>query len=95
MPEKLSKRVYFPKNLSRPVALFADNNFRNPFICAIFVINFVTINKHNQIGILFNSARITYIGYNGGTGNGRDTRCRAPPAQIRTCAINAYGSYLR
>lgn len=25
---------------------------------------------------------------------GRDTRCRVPPAQIRTCAANAYGSYL-
>jgi hypothetical protein len=25
---------------------------------------------------------------------GRDTRCRAPPAQIRTRGIPAYGSYL-
>ena len=25
---------------------------------------------------------------------GRDTRYRVPPAQIRTCATNAYGSYL-
>jgi hypothetical protein len=25
---------------------------------------------------------------------GRDARCRAPPAQIRTSGIPAYGSYL-
>jgi len=28
------------------------------------------------------------------TGRSRDAGCPAPPAQIRTCAANAYGSYL-
>ena len=27
-------------------------------------------------------------------GRGRDASCPAPPAQIRTCGIPAYGSYL-
>ena len=27
-------------------------------------------------------------------GRGRDASCLAPPAQIRTCGIPAYGSYL-
>jgi len=27
-------------------------------------------------------------------GRGRDAGCPAPPAQIRTCGIPAYGSYL-
>lgn len=30
----------------------------------------------------------------GGYRSGRDTRGRVPPAQIRTCGITAYGSYL-
>jgi hypothetical protein len=29
-----------------------------------------------------------------GEGRGRDAGCPAPPAQIRTCGIPAYGSYL-
>jgi len=29
-----------------------------------------------------------------GDGRGRNAGCPAPPAQIRTCGITAYGSYL-
>ena len=31
---------------------------------------------------------------NRANGRGRDASCPAPPAQIRTCGIPAYGSYL-
>ena len=39
--------------------------------------------------------RLLWKGYQKGSRNrGRDVRYRAPPAQIRTCGIPAYGSHL-
>ena len=40
----------------RPVALFTYDNFGYTFHIAIFVIDLITVNKHDQVSILLNGA---------------------------------------
>ena len=38
------------------ITLFSNNNFSSAFIWTILIVNFITINKDNQIGVLFDRA---------------------------------------
>lgn len=41
---------------NRAIALFANNDFRDAFFSALRIVNFITINKTNQVRILLNGA---------------------------------------
>ena len=45
-----------------------------------------------QNGKMMNGVRLILLGKPGKPGRGRDGRRGPPPAQIRMCATNAYGS---
>jgi len=48
---------------NRTIALFANNDFGDAFFSAFRVVDFITIDKTNQVCILFNGAGFPQIGH--------------------------------
>src|SRR5450830_657162 len=49
----------------RAVTLLTDNDFRSAFIRRIGIVDFVTVNEQNDVGILLDSAGFTQVGHDG------------------------------
>ena len=76
------------KHTGFTASVFCDNTFSQIFILGIGIIIFVTIQKHNHIGVLLDSARFTQVRKHGtliASRNAERTDCKPYYMQPGTC----------
>ena len=45
------------------VALFADDDFRDALVRGVLIIDFIPVNKHDDVGVLFDGAGLAQVGH--------------------------------